>query len=92
MHMPHRKPSPDFPLTAYPQGYFCKRILGKTHYFGARWGDPYEALKDYEFKRPYFEAGEEPPRQGTGITLEEAFDRFLAEKLRQVSSGELGKR
>lgn len=92
MHKPHRKPSPDFPLTAHPQGYFSKRIQGKTHYFGERWGDPYEALKDYEFKRPYLEAGEEPPRLGTGITLEEALDRFLDEKERSVSSGGLGQR
>ncbi len=92
MHKPHRKPSPDFPLTAHPQGYFSKRILNKTHYFGTRWGDPYEALKDYEFKRPYLEAGEEPPRLGQGISLEEAFDKFLAAKKRKVESGELGNR
>jgi hypothetical protein len=25
------KPYPDFPLTAHPAGYWCKRIKGKTH-------------------------------------------------------------
>jgi integrase len=41
------KPYPDFPLTAHPAGYWCKKIKGKTHYFG-KWGDPEGALRAYQ--------------------------------------------
>jgi integrase len=40
------KPHPDFPLTAHPAGYWCKKIKGKTHYFG-KWADPEGALRAY---------------------------------------------
>ena len=33
------KPYPEFPLTAHPAGYWCKKIRGKIHYFGP-WDDP----------------------------------------------------
>ena len=82
------KPSPDFPLTPHPQGYFVKRIRGKMHYFGERWGSPYDALRDYDFKRPYLEAGLEPPTQGS-MSLREALERFLLAKEKLVESGEL---
>jgi hypothetical protein len=32
------KPYPQFPLTAHPAGYWCKKIRGKLHYFGP-WED-----------------------------------------------------
>jgi hypothetical protein len=38
------KPYPDFPLTAHPAGYWCKKIKGRTHYFGP-WSDPEGALR-----------------------------------------------
>jgi hypothetical protein len=68
-----KRASSAFPLTAHPQGYFVKRINGKMHYFGERWGDPYAALRDYDFKRPYLEAGIEPPTQGS-MPLREGLD------------------
>jgi hypothetical protein len=37
------KPRPDFPLTAHPAGYWCKKIRGKVHAFGP-WDDPDGAL------------------------------------------------
>src|SRR5437870_9491716 len=40
------KPYPEFPLTAHPAGYWCKKIRGKLHYFGA-WADPDGALAKY---------------------------------------------
>jgi hypothetical protein len=39
------KPYPEFPLTAHPAGYCCKKIRGKIHYFGKR-DDPDGALKN----------------------------------------------
>src|SRR5437588_778220 len=44
------KPYPDFPLTAHPAGYWCKKIRGKLHYFG-KWDDPDAALKSKLSKR-----------------------------------------
>jgi integrase len=41
------KPYPEFPLTAHPAGYWCKKIKGKVHYFG-RWNDPEGALRAFE--------------------------------------------
>jgi integrase len=58
------KPSPDFPLTAHPAGYWCKKIGGKTHYFGP-WADPEGALRAYR----EFVAGRpvvKPARSGPG--------------------------
>jgi integrase len=40
------KPYPAFPLTAHPAGYWCKKIKGKTRYFG-KWEDPDGALRAY---------------------------------------------
>jgi hypothetical protein len=42
-----RKPHKDFPLTWHPTGYWCKKIRGKLHDFGARYGDPAGALDEY---------------------------------------------
>jgi hypothetical protein len=33
------KPYPDFPLTAHPAGYWCKKIRGRLYYFGP-WDNP----------------------------------------------------
>ncbi len=82
------KPSPDFPLTPHSQGYYVKRIQGKMHYFGERWGNPFDALRDYEFKRPYLEAGLEPPTQG-GMSLREGLERFLQAKEKLIATAEL---
>ena len=40
------KPYPEFPLTAHPAGYRCKKIRGKIHYFGP-WDNPDAALDKY---------------------------------------------
>ncbi len=29
-----KKPYPSFPLTAHPNGQWCKKIRGKIHFFG----------------------------------------------------------
>jgi len=38
------KPHPDFPLFAYNNGQWCKKIRGKQRYFGA-WVDPDAAVQ-----------------------------------------------
>jgi hypothetical protein len=39
------KPSSEYPLTAHPAGYWCKKIRGKLHYLG-KWEDPDGGLRD----------------------------------------------
>ena len=34
------KPRPDFPLTIHPRGYWCKKVRGRSHYFGKVADDP----------------------------------------------------
>jgi RNA polymerase sigma factor (sigma-70 family) len=48
---PHKptKPSPDFPLTAHDSGRWCKKLWGKTYYFG-KWSDPEGAVRQFEAK------------------------------------------
>jgi hypothetical protein len=41
------KPYPDFPLTAHPTNYWCKKAKGKLYYFG-KWDDPEGALREYQ--------------------------------------------
>ena len=53
------KPHPDFPLTAHPAGYWCKKIRGKIHYFGP-WSDPDGALKKYLEQKDALHAGRKP--------------------------------
>jgi hypothetical protein len=36
-------PRASFPLTAHPNGQWCKKIRGKVHFFGV-WLDPDAAL------------------------------------------------
>jgi integrase len=40
------KPYADYPLTPHPAGYWCKKVKGRTVYFG-RWDDPEGALQAY---------------------------------------------
>jgi hypothetical protein len=63
------KPSPEFPLTAHPAGYWCKKIRGKLHYFGPRF-DPKDAdtaagaadaaLTEYLDQKDALHAGRKP--------------------------------
>lgn len=41
-----KKPHPEFPLTAHPNGQWSKKIRGKVYYFGSR-ADPAAALERY---------------------------------------------
>jgi hypothetical protein len=50
------KPYPEFPLTAHPAGYWCKKIRGKLHYFG-QWDDPDGALNLYLAQKEDLHAG-----------------------------------
>ena len=75
------KPCPDFPLTAYPAGYWCKKIRGRLHYFGPRFkpGDSAgataaadAALTEYLEQADALLAGRKPREETDGLTVKES--------------------
>jgi len=62
------KPYPDFPLTAHPNGQWCKKVRGRLHYFGP-WSDPNGALNLFLDHRDDLFAGRTPRPSADGVTL-----------------------
>jgi integrase len=85
------KPYPEFPLTAHPAGYWCKKIRGKLHYFGP-WDDPDGALKKYLEQKDALHAGRTPRPDPAALTVKAAANAFLNAKQALVGSGELQER
>src|SRR5438552_5621334 len=85
------KPYPEFPLTAHPAGYWCKKIRGKLHYFGP-WSDPDAALAKYLKQKDDLHAGRKPREATDGATVHELVNKFLNQKQALVGSGELSPR
>ncbi len=85
------KPYPEFPLTAHPAGYWCKKIRGKLHYFGP-WNDPDGALQKYLEQKDALHAGRKPRSDTEGLTVRELANRFLNAKQALVDGGELSPR
>jgi integrase len=85
------KPYPGFPLTAHPNGQWCKKIKGKLHYFGPL-ADWQAALDLFQEQKDDLYAGRTPRRRGDGPTLAELMNRFLYSKKLLVESGEIAVR
>ena len=87
------KPNPEYPLTAHPAGYWCKKIRGKLHYFGP-WSDPDGALKKYEKERQDLHAGRKPKEEvnPASATVKDVANTFLRAKKDLVDGGELSPR
>jgi integrase len=85
------KPYPEFPLTAHPAGYWCKRIRGKVHYFGPL-ADPDGALNKYLAQKDALHAGRKPRAETEGLTVKDAANLFLNAKKELVKGGELSPR
>jgi integrase len=85
------KPYPEFPLTAHPVGYWCKKIRGKMHYFGP-WDDPDAALKKYLEQKDELHAGRTPRPDPEGTTVKAVANAFLNAKQALVDAGELSRR
>jgi integrase len=85
------KPYPEFPLTAHPAGYWCKKIRGKIHYFGP-WDDPDGALKKYLEQKDALHAGRKPRPDTEATTVKELCNAFLNAKTERVNTGELSPR
>src|SRR5215471_10003839 len=82
------KPYPEFPLTAHPAGYWCKKIKGKIHYFGP-WSDPDAALKKYLEQKDALHAGRKPRPDGEGVMVWDVANAFLNHKQALLEAGEL---
>src|SRR5215472_10882812 len=85
------KPCPDYPLTAHPAGYWCKKIRGKLHYFGP-WDDPEGALTRYLERKAALHAGRTPRADADGLTIKGLCNKFLRAKRVSVDCGELAPR
>lgn len=85
------KPYPEFPLTAHPAGYWCKKINGKLHYFGP-WADPDSALKKYLDQKEALHAGRIPRPGPQTLTIKNVANAFLNAKREALEAGELSPR
>src|SRR5262245_17529769 len=82
------KPYPEFPLTAHPAGYWCKKIRGKIHYFGP-WDDPDGALAKYLEQKDALHAGKKPRLAPESVTVKDIANAFLNAKKALLDAGEL---
>jgi integrase len=85
------KPYPEFPLTAHPAGYWCKKIRGKLHYFGP-WSDPGGALAKYLEQKDALHAGMTPRQDPAAVTVKDVASAFMRAKQEAVDAGELSPR
>jgi integrase len=82
------KPYPEFPLTAHPAGYWCKKIRGKIHYFGP-WEDPQGALDKYLAEKDELHSGKTPRVDPDALTVKDLANAFLNAKQALLDTGEL---
>jgi hypothetical protein len=82
------KPYPEYPLTAHPAGYWCKKIRGKIYYFGS-WDDPDGALKKYQEQAEALHVGRKPREDNGALTVKELCNEFLAAKAASRDAGKL---
>jgi hypothetical protein len=84
-----KKPCPGFPLFPHQRGYWAKKILGKTHYFG-RIEDGWQAAEDpYNRQREDVHAGREPRDHDERLTVKDLYVYLAVGELR-VANGEIG--
>ncbi|MGE4004046.1 MAG: tyrosine-type recombinase/integrase [Planctomycetaceae bacterium] len=83
-----KKPYPDYPLTAHRNGYWCKKIRRRIHYFGAV-GDPEAARKEYLRVRDDLQAGRTPTTKGVVVTLASIINAYLEDAENRCNAGEL---
>lgn len=81
-----KKANPGFPLTVAPCGSWCKKVRGRTHYFGPL-REKDEALDRWLEDKDYLLAGMDPPALAAGSTVEELLDLFLEDCDDRISQG-----
>ena len=92
MQKPLKKPSPDFPLTPHQSGYWVKKIKGHTHYIGTRWATPAQALEEWFRVCDALMLGEPIKPDVESLSLKDAMNYFLCDRLSKVERGELVER
>ena len=79
-------------MCAHPTGRWCKKVLGRLHYFGPL-AEPQMALDKWLKEKDYLLAGQVPPgERPEGITLRVLGNRFLKHKQKLMQNGELSPR
>ena len=88
------KPHPDFPLFRHATGRWCKKVLGKFHYFGKVADDPQgqRALDLWLAQKDDLLAGRHPRTPTNGLTVRDLCNRFLTVKQHLVDTRELSPR
>jgi integrase len=87
-----KKPHKDFPLFPSGNGLWCKKILGKLHYFGSWRDDPkgVRAMERWLVEKDDLLGGLVPRGRKTGVaTLSLLVNSFLNAKRARLESGEL---
>ena len=86
------KPYPSFPLTAHPNGQWCKKIRGQVRFFGV-WSDAEAALDRYFAEAADLHAGRLPARVAPdGVTIKDASNAYLGWQKAKLDAGEIGPR
>ena len=82
------KPYQGFPLTAHPNGQWCKKIRGKVHFFGV-WADPMAALENYNRQAADLQAGRRPrpPESPAGPTIKDLANAYLSMQHEKAERG-----
>ncbi len=85
------KPCPDFPLFPHRTNRWCKKIKGKSHYFGSVTADPNgEAALQLWLDQKDDLLGGRAPRSRTGaVAIRDVCNGFLNFKRRQLESGDI---
>lgn len=88
-----KKPRPDFALFPHASGRWCKKIMGRHHYFGKIEGDPKgaAAIQRYLAVKDDLHAGRTPRAPSDGLTVHGLCNLFCAAKERQLDAGELAR-
>lgn len=87
-----KKPYPLFPLTAHPNGQWCKKIRGQVQFFGV-WSDTEAALDRHSAEAADLHAGRAAPSVATnGVKNKEACNACPGWQKAKLDAGEIGPR
>lgn len=84
------KPYSEYPLTAHPNGQWCRKIRDQIHYFGS-WDDPDAALSLYLAQKDDLHAGRKPRPDADAVLVKDVVNAFLNHKDALLAAGELSK-
>lgn len=88
------KPYPSFPLTAHPNGQWCKKIDQKVYFFGV-WADPQAAFDRFHAQANDLYAGRIPRVKNisaNGPTVKFICNHYLNFQHQKTDSGEISMR